>query len=58
MKFRRIFERFFARQGVPDDAKPKLLLGGRNEVLAENKPKRHWNGDAKQALIETKKKEV
>jgi len=49
-RFRRIFERFFTGQGKADNAKPKLLLGGLDEVPAENKPKRRWNGDGKQVL--------
>jgi len=49
-RFRRFFERFFARQGETDDAKPELLLGGLDEVLAENKPKKRRNGVFGQAL--------
>ena len=49
-RFRRFSESFFARQEKPDDAKPKLLLGGIDAVLAENKPEKRRNGDTKQAL--------
>ena len=49
-RFRPFFERFFARQGKPDDAKSELLLGGLDAALAENKPEKGWNGDVKQAL--------
>jgi len=49
-RFRRIFERFFVRRGEADDAKPELLLGSLDEVLAKNKPESRRNGDGKQVL--------
>ena len=47
--FRRVSEYFFAGQVETDDAKLKLLPGDFDEVSAENKPKRCWDGDIKQA---------